>query len=352
QGLAQRNAGNRLLDELAWIAFLGALSMGLFTADCISRERREGTLGLLVLSNLTAQQIVQGKIMAHGFVSLAALLGFVPMIMMTVAIGGVTGTHVVLTSLALLNVLFVSLASGLWISTLFSQRSHAVLATVALLLFLSFGAEILHAAFAGKATAANAVSAATSLGLAGWMNAGGQPLGFSSRFIAWFFAFNGLGWFFFKLAGSRLEGNWQDQPHRHEREPESDAGSCDLILTAEERKQAGKARPSLLTDPRPWETDPVRWRAERLGAVEGFIWVPMLASFLAQFGFFVSTASGRPTGAYSLNGLASGGTIITLAAGGLVAWAGAGFLLLKNAAFIVWARSRLRRDLRLQRQGP
>ena len=38
----------------------------LLVADCLSRERREGTLGLLFLTPLTANDIVIAKGLSHG----------------------------------------------------------------------------------------------------------------------------------------------------------------------------------------------------------------------------------------------------------------------------------------------
>ena len=45
--------GATLLHQMSWLLFLAALLMGLLSADSITRERREGTLGLLLLTDLT-----------------------------------------------------------------------------------------------------------------------------------------------------------------------------------------------------------------------------------------------------------------------------------------------------------
>ena len=44
------------------------------TADSISRERREGPLGLLFLTNLNSAEIVAGKVFSNGL-ALAVLIG-------------------------------------------------------------------------------------------------------------------------------------------------------------------------------------------------------------------------------------------------------------------------------------
>jgi ABC-type transport system involved in multi-copper enzyme maturation permease subunit len=52
----------------------------LLTADCISQEKREGTLGLLFMTQLTASGIVFGKSLIHGLRSLTLLLGMLPIL--------------------------------------------------------------------------------------------------------------------------------------------------------------------------------------------------------------------------------------------------------------------------------
>src|SRR5258708_37160048 len=60
--------GSQLFDRLHLTLF-GAIwvLVPLLTADSISRERREGTLGLLFLTRLSATDIGAAKSLAHGF---------------------------------------------------------------------------------------------------------------------------------------------------------------------------------------------------------------------------------------------------------------------------------------------
>ena len=51
----------------------------ILTADCISRERREGTLGLLFLTGLRATDIVAAKGLAHGLRAATMGLAVVPL---------------------------------------------------------------------------------------------------------------------------------------------------------------------------------------------------------------------------------------------------------------------------------
>src|SRR5213079_760490 len=70
--------------ELLFVSFHRTLFVGIWllvpflTADCLSRERREGTLPLLFLTPLRARDIVQSKGMAHGLRALTLWLAELP----------------------------------------------------------------------------------------------------------------------------------------------------------------------------------------------------------------------------------------------------------------------------------
>ncbi|HEX7860587.1 MAG TPA: ABC transporter permease subunit [Verrucomicrobiae bacterium] len=116
-----RNAGN-FFEMLSFFAFLLCLAEGLRkTADSISSERREGTLGLLFLSTLSGVDIVLGKLAAAAIRSLSTLLTFVPVLAVTLLVGGTTGGEFWRTILVLVLVLWFSLSLCLCIST-FSRK--------------------------------------------------------------------------------------------------------------------------------------------------------------------------------------------------------------------------------------
>ena len=102
------------------------------TADVISSERREGTLGLLLLTRVSAFDVLVGKLGSAGLTSLCGLVAFLPMLMIPVLAGGVTGGEVFRKGLALPNALFFALAAGLWASA----RGRQLLKTVPAALLL------------------------------------------------------------------------------------------------------------------------------------------------------------------------------------------------------------------------
>ena len=60
-------AGPHILSILSTIVFVECMLAGIrYTSDSISEERREGTLGLLFLTDLKGADIVLGKVFARG----------------------------------------------------------------------------------------------------------------------------------------------------------------------------------------------------------------------------------------------------------------------------------------------
>jgi len=65
------------------------LLVPLLTADCISREKREGTLGLLFLTPLRARDIVLAKGLVHGLRAMTVCLAALPVVVLPFLMGGV-----------------------------------------------------------------------------------------------------------------------------------------------------------------------------------------------------------------------------------------------------------------------
>src|SRR6266404_614662 len=97
------SSGATAFHSLAWLGFLLACSSVLLTSDCISSERREGTLGLLFLTSLHGYDVVLGKLAAVGLSAFYGLLGFMPVLALTFLYGGITADELARTALALLN---------------------------------------------------------------------------------------------------------------------------------------------------------------------------------------------------------------------------------------------------------
>ncbi|MBK9140307.1 MAG: ABC transporter permease [Verrucomicrobia bacterium] len=101
------------------------------TADCLSEEKRSGTLGLLFLTDLTGWDVVLGKLAASSLRVSFALLAVLPVAAMTLPLGGVSGAHFARLAMALGGALWISLTVGLAVSALSWDESRAFWGTLA-----------------------------------------------------------------------------------------------------------------------------------------------------------------------------------------------------------------------------
>ena len=124
--------GESLFNGIVSAAFLLSCGACLLTADVISSERREGTLGLLLLTRVTTFDVLLGKLGSAGLTSLCALVACLPMLMIPLLAGGVTGGEVFRKGLGLVATLFLALAAGVWASA----RGHEWLKTARTALLL------------------------------------------------------------------------------------------------------------------------------------------------------------------------------------------------------------------------
>src|SRR5690242_21503418 len=78
----------------ATLSFLIAIFCGLeglrYTADCLSEEKREGTLGLLFLTDLKGYDVVLGKLAATSLNALYGLIAIIPVLAIPLLLGGVS----------------------------------------------------------------------------------------------------------------------------------------------------------------------------------------------------------------------------------------------------------------------
>lgn len=132
--------GLRMFLTLFGFAFIYCLLSGArLTADCLSEEKREDTLGLLFLTDLKGYDVVLGKLVATSLNSLYGLLAILPVMALTTQLGGVTGDQLARAALVLLNTLFFSLTAGLCVSTVSRNERKAMFAAVLVVLAATFG---------------------------------------------------------------------------------------------------------------------------------------------------------------------------------------------------------------------
>lgn len=126
-------AGGAMFRTLSFLALLFCVLEGARkTADCLSEERREGTLGLLFLTDLKSYDVVLGKLVAASLSSVYGLVAILPIIAMSLLLGGVTPGEFWRMTLALTSVLFFSLVTGLFVSAHARSERNAMSASVTL----------------------------------------------------------------------------------------------------------------------------------------------------------------------------------------------------------------------------
>jgi ABC-type transport system involved in multi-copper enzyme maturation permease subunit len=130
--------GLQLFIATGVVALLFCLLAGLFlTADCLSEEKREGTLGLLFLTELKGYDVVLGKLLATSLHAFYGLLTILPVLGLPLLMGGVTVGEFWRTTLVLVTTLLFSLALGLLVSAFARESRQAMSATLLVLLVLT-----------------------------------------------------------------------------------------------------------------------------------------------------------------------------------------------------------------------
>ncbi|MCW5557487.1 MAG: ABC transporter permease subunit [Verrucomicrobiae bacterium] len=117
-------------------AFLAGL---LYAADTVSAEKRDGTLGLLFLTDLRGHDVTLGKLTGNSLGAVYGLVTMLPFLALTLLLGGITAGDYGRMTLLLLATLFTSLATGVLASVLASDVRQSVLLAFVLMLGVFFG---------------------------------------------------------------------------------------------------------------------------------------------------------------------------------------------------------------------
>jgi len=124
--LTPAGAGRLLWNSGGIIAMGFSLLAGVFlTADCLSEEKRDGTLGLLFLTDLRGHDIVLGKLAARALRAYFVLFAAFPVLSATVLLGGASGGEVERLILVFMVTLFFSLGAGMFASAISHESRQA-----------------------------------------------------------------------------------------------------------------------------------------------------------------------------------------------------------------------------------
>jgi hypothetical protein len=209
QGTIGSQLGAMLFGALVWLCLAAGLLAGLFlTSDCLSQEKREGTLGLLFLTQLHGYDVALGKLLATSLRGFYGLLAVLPILALTQLLGGISAAQYWQSSLAVLNGLFLSLAAGMLVSTISRDSQKALAGTLLLLSLLTFGGPLLDSINAARQS--RAFHAFWSLSSPGFALLAAGAWGRSPFWAA--IAINqALGWAMLGLACALVPRTWQER---------------------------------------------------------------------------------------------------------------------------------------------
>jgi len=136
------NLGGLLFANLHQTLFFAIwILVPMLTADCISRERREGTLGLLFMTPLKGTEIVVAKSLAHGVRATSLWVAMLPVLTVPFTLGGVSWHEAAMSLMINFCALCWALTAGLLASAWSKLWIRALLraAMLAILFLLVFG---------------------------------------------------------------------------------------------------------------------------------------------------------------------------------------------------------------------
>jgi hypothetical protein len=143
---APAELGMALFIAISVAACIYCLFIGVFrTADCLSEEKREGTLGLLFLTDLKGYDIVFGKLAATSLNAFYGILALFPVMAIPLLVGGVTIAEFWRVVLVAINTLFFSLAVGMFCSSISRDERRAMVVAFIIVLFFAGGFPVLAA---------------------------------------------------------------------------------------------------------------------------------------------------------------------------------------------------------------
>lgn len=139
QGEPPKDVAMYLFLTLTGIAILSALLSGIrSTSDCLSQERREGTLGLLFLTDLRGYDVILGKLVGNSLNPFYSTVAVLPMLAVPMLMGSITPGEFGRMALVALSALFFSLTLGMLVSSFSRSAQQAAWTTALLLIVFTF----------------------------------------------------------------------------------------------------------------------------------------------------------------------------------------------------------------------
>ncbi|MFM1768761.1 MAG: hypothetical protein RJA22_1290 [Verrucomicrobiota bacterium] len=213
--------GEAIFMWLAVLLHLYCLGAGVSrTADCLSEEKREGTLGLLFLTDLKGHDVVLGKLVATSLNAVYGALAVLPVLAIPLLAGGVAPADFARTAGVALNNLFFSLAVGMFCSAVFRDDRRSMGWAWSILLFVTVLLPAAGAFFCAQTEQMRwyPLFVVLSPGFDAIMAFQEPAASFSRQFkgLPWFeisvACIHGLSWLLLAAACWLVPRTWQDRP--------------------------------------------------------------------------------------------------------------------------------------------
>jgi len=328
--------GRGVFNAIISAGFVVSCVACLLTSESISAERREGTLGLLLLTRVRHFDVLLGKFASSGMTAFFALVTFMPVLMIPVLAGGVTGGEAFRKGLVLLNTLFLALAAGLWASARGEEWFRTARRAVVLMLVLVLVPELVGLIAYGSKL--EWVSPLGTLLAAGDLEYKKAPWAYQMSLLL----VHAVGWGLLLHALRRMRDQAGSEEFRQERAGAGTgarggggAGVAQPAAMELETPSDSEAVPPVLAEsgkrtPQPWRESaaaptPLHWLLRRQRGLKPMLWLAVGVSFLQYFlylfiGRFIGI-SGYPALLWSY------GFVAAVVTGSIFAWVASRFFI-------------------------
>ena len=267
---------------LAWACFVYCLLAGLWTtSDTLTREKTDGTLGLLFLTDLRGYDVVLGKMITASLKSFYGVLAVLPVLALPLLMGGVTNDQFWRTAGALLNILIFSLSMGMFFSALSWSSGRAVFWTFFSLFSVTM-LPLIHLWLGGTASDLNFVSPGFAMANASAPVIGTPAAGFSGHWAWWGSGLAGSG-MLLVLASWTISHRWRETKLRPQTPSLGERTDGDRLQSSAERQSA-----ILDANPAGW----LVWRVRSFRTSRRLLMALMITIGLVLPGFVVLAGAG------------------------------------------------------------
>jgi len=267
---------------LAWACFVYCLLAGLWTtSDTLTREKTDGTLGLLFLTDLRGYDVVLGKMITASLKSFYGVLAVLPVLALPLLMGGVTSDQFWRTAGALLNILIFSLSLGMFFSAASWSTGRAIFWTLLSLLSVTM-LPLIHFWLSGTASILNFVSPGFAMASASAPVIGTPVAGFSG-YWTWLGGGLAVSGTLLALASWIIPYRWRETKLRPQ------------VSNLAKRKDGDSLHPSAEMQSAMLDTNPAGWlvwRVRSFRTSRRLLMALMITFGLALPGFVVLAGAG------------------------------------------------------------